>query len=241
MMKRVGLILMPCAVFAFTSATVVADDLETIEKKITQAWQKHKSMTAKMKMVSRMAMGEMVTESEAEGTYELVREGKQVLFRMDLESKSVTKTGDQEIKSAQQVTTICDGEYVYSLGDTMGQKMATKMKPDPKGSNDPGEILKMLRKDHELKLLPAETIDGQKVHVIEAIPKKKDKQQYSKMLYYLREDGIPAKQVTYDTAGKPMTTFTYTDIKVDVKIDPRRFVFKAPEGVEVMDMTSQQP
>ena len=35
-----------------------------------------------------------------------------------------------------------------------------------------------------------------------------------------------------------MMTTKYTDIKLNEKIDPERFVFTAPEGVQVMDMTN---
>jgi outer membrane lipoprotein-sorting protein len=37
--------------------------------------------------------------------------------------------------------------------------------------------------------------------------------------------------------GKPMTTMTYTDIKINPDIPADRFVFKAPEGVQVQDMS----
>jgi outer membrane lipoprotein-sorting protein len=43
--------------------------------------------------------------------------------------------------------------------------------------------------------------------------------------------------VTYTPDGKPMNTMTYSDIKINDKISPDRFVFKAPPGVEVQDLS----
>jgi outer membrane lipoprotein-sorting protein len=60
-------------------------------------------------------------------------------------------------------------------------------------------------------------------------------------MYYSQEHGVPVKSVMYGPDGKPITTMTFSDYKFDVKIDPQRFVFKAPEGVQVIDQTAQQP
>ena len=63
-----------------------------------------------------------------------------------------------------------------------------------------------------------------------------------KMVFFFRQDiGLMVRMVSHNEAGKPVTTMTYGDIKLDVDIEPGRFVFKAPEGVEVLDLSAIAP
>jgi len=241
-MKRMRLVLMAGLVLGLVLPAAVADELATVEKKLTAAWKKHKSMTAEFTMVTKMEQPGFVMESKTEGTQEVMKKGDQLLFRLELATSTVQKVGDQETKSEQKVTMVSDGTYAYTLSEMMGQKTVVKTKVDPQSVGDPQAMFKFLRKDHTLKLLPEETIDGKKVFVIEATPKQAQPMAPSKSVYYfLQDDGALVKLVASDQAGKPMTTMTYTDVKSDVKIDPQRFVFKAPEGVQVIDQTGAQP
>jgi outer membrane lipoprotein-sorting protein len=229
-------------VLGFCSLAVAQDDLKAVEKKIIAGWEKHKSTTAKFTSVTHIEMGEVVSDSKSHGTLELMRKGDKWLLRQEMKTVTTQKFGEQENKMEQEVLSIMDGEYAYTLTDMAGQKMAFKTKIDPKTTGDPTSTFETLRKDHELKLLPEETIDGSKVYVIEATPKEKATAGYGKTVYYYQqESGVLVKMVAYGEDGKPQMTMTYTDIKLDVDIKPERFVFKAPPGVEVIDQTSVQP
>jgi outer membrane lipoprotein-sorting protein len=95
------------------------------------------------------------------------------------------------------------------------------------------------REDYDLSVLPEEKIDGETAYVIQATPKEKTTPGMSKTLnYYRKSDGIMLKMVMYGEDGKPMSTITYSDIKVNADIPAERFVFKAPPGVQVMDMSA---
>ncbi len=241
-MKRMRLVLMAGLVLGWTLPVAVADELEKVEKKLTAAWKKHKSMTAKFTMVMKMEQPGFTAESKTEGSQEVMKKGDQLLFHLEMTSSTVQKVGDQETKTEAKVTTVSDGTYAYALSEMMGRKMAVKTKVDPQSVGDPEATFKSLREDYTLKLLPEETVDGKKVFVIEATPKQAQPTGASKKVYYfLQDDGVLLKFVASDQAGKPMTTMTYSDIKFDVKIDPQRFVFKAPEGVQVIDQTAAQP
>jgi len=242
MTKRVGLVLMTGMVFGFCSLAAAGDDLKTVEKKIIGQWEKHKSMTAKFTMVSHMEMSGMVMDSKAEGPFEVMKKGGQCLARQEMKIITTQKFGDQESKTEQEVLLVVDGEFAYTLTDMAGQKMATKAKIDPQMTGDPKATFEWLRKDHELKLLPEETIDGNKVYVIEAKPKEKPSAGYGKSVYYYQqENGVLVKMVGHGVDGKPQMTMTFTDIKLDVDIKPERFVFKAPPGVQVIDQTGATP
>lgn len=238
--KRIRMAWLASIVLGFALPATLADELEKAEKKLTAAWKKHKSVTATVTMVSRTEHEAAVVEAKSEGTYEAVRKRDQLLYRMDVTNTVVQKVGASETKTEQRITMINDGKYVHELIETVGPKIATKSKVEPHHATDPASTFALLRKDHSLKLLPEEAIDGQKVYVIEATPKQPGP--VSKMVFYfLQEHGVLVKWVAHDQAAKPMLTRTFSDFKFDVKIDHKRFVFQAPPGVRVIDQTAEAP
>ena len=239
MTKRVVFVTLAAVALGLT-ATAVADDLTSVEKRITEAWNKHKSMSAKLTQATHVEMGTTVMDMKGEGTLEMTRTGDKILARVELKSTVMSKSGDQENKSEQPMTTIIDGEFAYTVSEAMGQKMAFKNKIDPMMVGEPKATLEQFRKTNELNLLPDETLDGKKVFVIEAGSKDKTAGAGvpSKVVcYFDQESGIMVKMTMLGADDKPMTTVTYTDIKLDPKIDPDRFKFTAPEGVKVIDQT----
>ena len=97
--------------------------------------------------------------------------------------------------------------------------------------------MKVWRDTAELKVLPDSSSDGRAAWVIEATPKPDQAGQGKTVIHYDKESGQMIKMVAYTPDGKPMTTMTYSDIKINDKISPDRFVFKAPPGVEVQDLS----
>lgn len=100
-----------------------------------------------------------------------------------------------------------------------------------------------MEKVYTLKLLPDETVDGKPCYVIEMTPASPAmRATMGRMVsYYVKKTGLSIKGVSYDTKGKVSSTTITTDVKVDEKIDPSQFVFKAPAGVTVQDMTGGTP
>jgi outer membrane lipoprotein-sorting protein len=219
-----------------------ADDLDDVEKKLTAAWKKHKSVTGNVASTMRMEQGPAVVSSQAEGTFEGLRKGEKYLHRMDLTNTVTQTVSGTEKKMEQKITMINDGQYVHSLIDASGTKLATKAKPGLQHAWDPALMFETMKEDYQLKLMPEESLDGEKVYVIEATPKKAGQLPLSKMVFYFQqEQGALAKTVAHGLAGEPLQTTTFTDLKFDVKIDPKRFVFEAPPGVQVIDQTGEGP
>jgi outer membrane lipoprotein-sorting protein len=219
------------------------DTLESVEKQIIEKTEKIKSLSSRMKMVTETKGEHFQMKSTAEGTQEYARRGEKTLFRVDSKSSTTMKiAGGEETKTDETTKMISDGEYMYTLSEGAEGKRAFKMK-QPQGSSNVSsrEMFDFLRKDHELKLLPAEKIDGKDVWVIRAVPKNlppetKQETRY----YYLKDNGQLAKTISEskNPDGESTVTMTTSDIKIDPNLDPDRFVFKAPEGVEVVDMTA---
>jgi outer membrane lipoprotein-sorting protein len=174
---------------------------------------------------------------KSEGTIEyLIQDGKE-LFRMDMTMKQ--SMGGQEMDGS--MSTIADGQFVYAVTEMMGQKMAMKQKPDSfQGAVGGKQMFEDMKKSNELKLLPDEKVDGQATFVIEATPKSAGPRPYANSkMFFAKDSGIMVKMVGVDTGGNEVMTMKVSDVKRDPKIDADRFVFKAPEGVQVMDMTGR--
>lgn len=227
-----------------SGALTLADDLESVEKKLISAWDSHKSISAKLTVSNHM--GGM--EGTGQGTYEYVRAGDKLMLHVEMTTAMVQKMGDQEMKMDQSTLMVVDGEFAYTLitrkSPAMGldQTMAAKSDIEPSMSGAPKYMFTQLRETNTLKLLPEQTIDGRKVFVIEASQTAETGMPggtYRTVLCLCQETGMAVKTETFDADGKSVSTMAFSDIKVDQDIDPARFKWVAPEGVEVVDQTKK--
>ncbi|HNQ23835.1 MAG TPA: outer membrane lipoprotein-sorting protein [Phycisphaerae bacterium] len=236
-------------VVGVTAVPAVADEVTDVTNKIIEAWEKHTSISGKIHSVSRTGSGPLATHSENQGTYEVLRRDGKLLYRLEMASTMRVGKPDQmphEGESpaeepqviAQKTLMIIDGTNTYTLTDSNGEVSAGKGRLRPERSPDPRTLFASVIPKSDLKLLPEETVDGQPVWVIEVKPKPEEAHRFARIVYYFRHDGIQVKEVVYGGEGETARTMTVTDIKVDAEIDPKRFVFEAPPGVEVKDMTN---
>ena len=219
--------------FAFVSTAVAGDSVEEVGKKIAAASKKIKSFSAKMKTVTEMKQEGFSMVSTTNGTTEMLRKGDDLLMRTETEGTTETNVGGTTTKQESSMLVISDGSYTYAVSETAGTKSAYKTKIE-ESDVDP---FKAWRGHAELKVLADSSVDKHAVWVIEATPKESHGTQGKTVISYDKESGQMIKMVTYAPDGKPMTTMTYSDIKINEEISPDRFVFKAPPGVEVQDMS----
>jgi outer membrane lipoprotein-sorting protein len=216
------------------SGSVWADAVDDVIKKLDESLAKIKSFSMKMKMESTTQMGEMKSRTDAQGTMEFLRKDAKELTRTEMDMKSEMSGAGMDQKMSMKSLQISDGHFSWSLvehmeGPQKGLKFASK-------SEYQGQMMsaKSMKDLGVLKLLPEEKVDGADCYVIEAT--MKEMPNTKQVSYFRKADGIAAKAVTL-TDGKPTGTMTMTDIKVNSDISADRFVFKAPEGVEVQDTT----
>jgi hypothetical protein len=246
MRKTVRMVWLAGAVLGLSFIPARADELDAVQKKICEAWAKHKSITAKITLEQRFELGGMVLQTKGDGIFECMRKGDKTLSRTELKLTTTQKFGDEEKKMDQEMLSIVDEQYSYTLSssDFEGQKrtIAVKGEIDPQMNPDPQVMFKRVAQDHDLKLMPEEAIDGKKVFVIAATPKEKMESPAApakNLFYFLQEAGVLTKVVGVGQDDKPLQTMTYSDFKFDVDLKPERFEFKAPEGVEVIDQTKK--
>lgn len=226
------------------SLTAVADTIESVEKAIIEKTAKHTSFQGKTSSTQDMLAGEMKFTSKGDMAYEFMKKGDKWLYRSEGRTKSTTVMSGQEQKSDSTVLMICDGEFLYTLTDNDGQKMAMKTRaPDQNIMVTNKAYFDNLRKDFDLKLLPDETIDGKSTWVIEATNKQAKSMPAGTLTtmlnYFDKDSGLTIRTIGKDSTGKTVMTTNTTDIKINPTIAADRFVFKAPEGVQIMDVTQQ--
>lgn len=216
----------------------VAEDLDAIEKKVVEQLDKIKSLTSRMTMTQDVKDENMSNKMRSEGTFEFMRKGDKSLFRTDMKM-----TGETAMKGAEpqkldgQMQLISDGDLTYIYNEQGPMKMAYKSKADKNMNLVDKDMFKRLKEDHDLKVAADANVDGKSCYVVEATPKKQAGPM-TKMVYYLQKDsGLTVKTVGQDKDGKDLVVTQMSDIKLNVDIPADRFVFKAPEGVTVMDMT----
>jgi outer membrane lipoprotein-sorting protein len=234
MHKRIALlgIFVTCA-----AVTSLADDLDAATQRIAEAWRKHKTISAKVNLTSRIEAEGSLSETTAQGTFEHGRRGEKPLVRMELKTKSTNTVAGQTSTSEAPVITIIDGEYAYVITEMDGKQLAQKSLINQQTTGEPEAMISELKKEKQLKLLPAEKLDGRETIVIEATPKQPGAAgMTSREVYWFDvQTGLLTKMAGNGPDGKQIMEMTYTDIKTDVDINPSRF--KLPEGVEILDQT----
>lgn len=222
------------------SAAVADEKLNALEKEIAAKWQKVNSMTAKMNMTMEMDQGAMKMKNTMKATVEYLRKGEKMLSRLEGEMEMVMDMGGQKNTMSTPMLTVSDGEITHMLVEQMGQKMCMKTKTEANSTT--GEAMfKLLREQFDLTVADDEEVDGEKCWVVHGKPKTATQPgQPVKMVYYFRQkDGATVQMLGYDASDKKVMTATYSEIKFNEKLDPKRFEFEVPEGVQVMDMTNR--
>ncbi len=244
MTRHSGALWLATVGLGFACSGALGDELAKVEKELVAAWERHESTTAIVTMAGHATEGKAVVKSSATGKYECARKGDSPVYRMEL-TNTVTRTvGATETRTEQRITRICDGRYVHELVEVEARKLAVATKSDlePQQLFDPVSVFSRLRKTHSLKLLPQDSTDGQKTYVVEATVQQAHRSPASRLVFYfLQQHGVLTKLVLYDRAGRPVGTVTFSNFKYDVDLDPGRFVFQAPPGVKVMDLTGSTP
>lgn len=221
------------------STVFAADTLDEVKKKISERVEKHNSVQYTMLTKMNIDQQGMVMTSTSTGKMRYLKHEGKLLSRMEMDSKSVTKFGGNETKMDSKMMQVVDGEYAWTLSETMGKKNCTKSKVDKlQKTMDPFAAWTEV----DAKLLPDETVDGKACWVIEMTPKQMNPMAPSGKSTHAfdKETGLMIRMIGMDQTGKEMTRTTVTDIKLNEKLDPKSFTFTPPEGVTVTDVTNRE-
>ncbi len=242
-MRRFTVCIVGAVASLLSGVPLFGETLESVEKAITEKVGAHGSYRGKVVGGQHLENAEMKFDSEIDLTYEGLKKGDQWLYRSEGTTKSVAVVQGQEHKQDTTTLVVFDGQFVWTLTESNGQKSVSKAGPSAQFWVLAGKAyFDNLRRDFELTLLPDETIDGKVTWPIQATARQAPSEGALATLitYFDKETGIGFKSVGKDSAGKIMMNLT-TDLTVNTSPAPDRFIFKAPEDVPVMDLTRQQP
>jgi len=215
-------------------ASASADTLESAEKALSEKFQKYTSLTADLKMTMQLGPG---MSADSTGTMEFLRHDGKEKVRSEMTMKM--SHGAQTMES--HMLSVFDGEIAYTTNEMMGQKRVMRTNPSQVAGRPGGKaFFEDLKRDATLKLLPGAKVEDAATYVIEATSKQPGPQGPAIMKYYFdKAKGLMIKMDGLDADGKAIMTMTLSNIKVDPKLDPARFVFKPEPGTNVIDMTTK--
>jgi len=230
-----------CCTLLVLAANAAAATLEEVRAAIAEAYKNMKGYSAEFQMTQDMDFGQGAQmSSKSSGKMIWKRAGDKLLFRTEIKSVNTQDFSGQKQEMESTTVSVCDGEYVYTLSDSAGQQHAMKMKMKAEEDMfDPGAMFDSLKEFGEFKVAGEEDVDGSACYVIEATAKADQEGPapfVRQKLWFRKDIGIAVQMAGYDGAGKEVMKAATKGVKINPEIDDAQFVFKAPEGVEVVDM-----
>ena len=230
---------------AFAGMARAEQTLESVEKEVEGLWSKITSFSATVTSDTTISMGPATMKSHATGTMDCLKAADAAKFRMDMINKmdaGIPGVGAME----QKVLSVFDGDNLYSQIEAMGTTQASKMSADSAKKQGPlvgKSMFEGLKQQGDLTLLADATVDSKPVYVVEVKPnsavKSSSPMPVGKIKSYIsKENGLQLKMEVFDEKEQPISTTTYTGIKTNVTFSEGHFVYKAPAGVTVMDMSN---
>jgi len=244
-MKKLTPTAMMLAIMVFGQAAR-ASDLEAAEKSILDLTAQTKSLEVHSKTTQSYSQQGQELNTTMESMYAFQRKGDRLLYRSDVKGRNVLKKPDgTSAETETRIFIINDGQFVYALNEGPNGKAAVKNIANVNISYIVDRAyFDRLATQYSVSLAPEESVDGKPQYVIECQAKNTPQGGVAKMkIYFDKTTGVNTKTVGLDSDGKTITTTTATEIKLNPTLPEDYFVFKAPEGVVVKDMTqpSEKP
>ncbi len=221
--------LMVCLVCS--SSASAGETPASVEKKILDAWEDLHSMTAKM----NLEMTYYSRKIHTSGSVDYWKAGGKNLLRMEMHMTQ--SAGGPELKTS--TTSVSDDEKTVAIRESPDGTIVTKERPTSRLGSPGGRMMfDDLKEKNKLAVLPDEKLEGMDVFVIEATLKDSTNQPYEKAkIYFAKKTGMLVKLSGINGIDQEILTLTYSDIKINPKIDPDRFVLIPPADAQIIDNT----
>ncbi len=221
------------------SGAMASESLDEIEKKLNAAYAKLTSFSSDMQTRQNIQMDQMSMKMDVKGQMKWMRKGDKILFRMEQKGKSEQNFGGQANTQDIDTFMVCDGDYMYTVSDMMGQKTAMKMKADAKMAGDTTQMFAGMKDMGEVTVAGDDKFDGQDCYCILVTMTPQPGNPMASQKFWFRKDiGMMVKMVAMDDKGAEVMTTTSTNINTGANFNEADFKFVAPEGVNVMDMSN---
>lgn len=205
-----------------------------------RVWNEHQTMTAdiEIEVVTPSATGRLVTRET--GTVEAMNTGQHPLVRVELDSRKVWQTTGEPVERELRMLTVFDGQYTWDLTQSEEASMAIKAGPTARPAVTGNQVLGTLDGFFELEVQPDEVVDGRRVWVVYGTPGPSGPGHVKRAAVYIdQQHGVLVKSVLEGQQPNSGKTSTFRNFKFDIELDPQRFQFEVPPGVELFDQTGE--
>ena len=206
--------------FAALPGNAAAQTLDELLARMDQNAMTFKSMSAKLRYMSYVAVIKEGTVST--GTLTMKRSRREAMVLVDFtepDPKTVAVAGTKVAIYLPKLQTVEE----YDLGKSVEKYLALGF----------GASGKELKADYTLQELGADTVNGQKAMRLELIPKSKEvlKQLPRIELWISAATGYPIQQKLHQTGGDYMLA-TYSDVVINPRLPDSAYKLNLPKGVK---------
>jgi chaperone LolA len=149
--------------------------------------------------------------------------------------KMYLKNPDKFRIETKEEVIVTDGKFLWTYSEQNEQVIKSRLDRS-KHIFKPNQYLSDFRREYKAKLSGEEKIDKAKCYKLTLTPKKEDLF-ITKMTIWVDKKNLLAKKIEYMDINDNQITLVFDHIKTDGGIKDSKFVFKAPEGVEELDLT----
>jgi chaperone LolA len=130
---------------------------------------------------------------------------------------------------------VTDGKFLWTYSEQNEQVIKNRLDRS-KNIFKPNQYLSNFRKEYKAKLTGEEKIDKTKCYKLALTPQKEDLF-ITKMIIWIDKKTLLAKKMEYQDSNDNQITLVFDHMKINKGIKDSKFVFKASEGVEELDLT----
>jgi outer membrane lipoprotein-sorting protein len=213
--------------------------VEQAINELKAAFDAMKSYTCNMHAKQFIEMGNgNFTESDHVGPVWWQRQNEKICLRQEQEGFRLGQLNGDIQKRVEKSAIIVDGEFYYRLSESDGKFYASKNSIIPATSGDPDVTIRTMMNSAEIKLMADEKHEGADCYVFETAPRREAPLQPMLTRHYYRKDcGVLVLRYGLTANGQEMFRVEATDMKLNVDIDPDKFKFELPPGVQLTDNT----
>lgn len=223
-----------------TEAVELPAEIQELQAELEKAWGNLESYSCDLTQVTAPPG---VAEQRMTGTHEaeIIADKDEMRTRTELSG-----TMTEPMPMDMSLLAIFDGEYMYTVNrmesSILPQPMVQAMKSEPEGAmtGDFKLLFEEMAVDFDLDRLDDTEVDGRDSFAVRATRRVASPDAMfdnERELYFDKESGVLVKLKIIDAEENVISTMDWTNLELNEDIDDDRFVFEAPAGVDVQDMT----
>ncbi|MCJ7578799.1 MAG: outer membrane lipoprotein carrier protein LolA [candidate division Zixibacteria bacterium] len=152
-----------------------------------------------------------------------------------IKGKMYLKNPDKFRTETEDEVIVTDGKFLWNYSEENQQVIKNRLDRS-KNIFKLNQYLSNFRSEYKTELIGEEKVDKVKCYKLKLIPKKDDLF-ITKMTIWVDKKSLLAKKLEYQDSNDTEIILIFDHIKINQGISDSKFVFKAPPGVEELDLS----